>query len=227
MVSDSRIEVSTAVPADQHPAIRRALRAWWRRERRRFPWREAGDPYAVFLAETALQKTQVAKAIRAYAELVGAYPTARALAAAPMEHLDRVFAWLGLKKRARFLQLAAQAIVARHDGRLPHAFEDLVALPGIGDYSANAILCFGHGAAAPIVDSTIARVLKRLLGFSSTKKAWQDPVAWAVARSFLDVRRPVEHNYALLDLAALVCLPRAPRCDACPVAEWCASRRPA
>lgn len=219
------IPVQTAVPPSRYPAIRAALRAWWAQSARRFPWREAGDAYAVFMAETVLQKTQVAKAEKAYGELMAAYPTVAALAAAPEGHLERVFAWLGLVKRARFLRAAALLIVERHGGVVPRTAAELKSLPGMGEYSANAVLCFGHGAPTPIVDTPIARVLKRLLGFFSEKAAWEDPVAWSVARAFLDTDRPVEHNYALLDLAALVCLPRTPQCWRCPVERWCAFAR--
>jgi A/G-specific adenine glycosylase len=124
------------------------------------------------------------------------------------------------------VRAAARAVIERHGGALPRTAEELKALPGLGDYSTNAVLCFAHGQAVPIVDSAIARVLKRLLGFSSDKPAWKDPVAWGVAQAFLDPDHPAAHNYALLDLAALVCVPQTPRCGTCPVSAWCVSAPP-
>ena len=213
----------TAVPqidSKYYPELRAALRDWWREQGRRFPWRAQNNPYAIFLAEVILQKTQVAKAERAYYELVTAYPTIIALAQAPLSHLEGIFTWLGLRKRARFLLSAAQQIAERHQGVMPRERKLLKQLPGIGDYTANAILCFAYQQPLPIVDTTIARVLKRLLGFHSARSPWEDPIAWRIAGEFLDVERPVEHNYALLDLAALICVEN-PKCSICPLKSWC------
>jgi adenine-specific DNA glycosylase len=100
VATSASAEVTTKVPPERYPVIRSALRTWWTRQGRRFPWREGGDSYAIFLAEMILQKTQVAKAERAYAELKAAYPDVAALANASGRHLERVFGWLGLVKRA-------------------------------------------------------------------------------------------------------------------------------
>jgi A/G-specific adenine glycosylase len=218
-------DAATLAAAENFPSMRLALRAWWKRSKRRFPWRKPGDPYAVFLAEAILQKTQVAKAEKAYAELIAAYPTVEALANPTEGHLDSVFGWLGLVKRAGYLRAAARAMVQRHSGAVPRTGMELMALPGVGQYSANAVLCFAYAQPVPVVDTAIARVLKRVFGFCSEKPAWKDPVAWSVAEAFLDTVHPVEHNYALIDLAALICTPADPQCRTCPLSQWCVSAR--
>ncbi|MGA7732751.1 MAG: A/G-specific adenine glycosylase [Chloroflexia bacterium] len=211
-----------ALPASIYPTLRAKLKAWWKGQGRHYPWRSTRNPYAIFLAEIVLQKTQVAKAERAFRELFDAYPTVELLAQAHTEHLERIFAWLGLVKRARFLRQAAAAIVERHNGEIPSTLVELKRLPGVGDYTASAILAFAYEQPFPVVDTSTARALKRLLGFRSEKAPWEDPVAWRVAHDFLDERHPAQHNYALIDLAALICVPGKPRCEECPLAQWCA-----
>lgn len=207
--------------SESFPAMRRALREWGHAHGRVFPWRAERDAYRVFLAETLLQKTQVAKAEPAYRSLIARYPTIGALAGASLPDVETIFRPLGLTKRARLLRDAAAVVVHQFGGSMPSDRADLKRLPGVGDYTANAILCFAHDQALPIVDGAIARVLRRVFGLPSDKEAWEDPVVWRVAGEFLDRDHPAEHNYALLDLAAKVCAPREPLHDRCPLQSFC------
>lgn len=203
------------------PAMRRRLRRWWLRNGRAFPWRSADEPYSVFLAEFLLQKTQVAKAAIAYDRLIIAYPSLSDLAQASECDLVDIFRYLGLVKRASYLLRAAQQIVARHGGQIPRDASALRALPGLGEYSANAILCFGYGEAWPIVDSSVGRTLRRAFGLRSDREPWEDRATWDLAAAFLDPANAAQHNYALLDLAASVCLSRDPLCSQCPLNQFC------
>lgn len=173
------------------------------------------------MAEILLQKTQVSKVEKAFAQLYKEFPTIESLSSADHRDLEDLFSWLGLVKRARYLLEAATIISTEHNGKIPDDANELLKLPGIGDYSANAILCFGYGQAKEIVDSTIARVLRRVFGYSTEKRAWEDKVTWQLAKELIDITNPIEYNYALLDLASLVCLSNNPSCKNCPVLKWC------
>ena len=204
-----------------YPAIRKGLQKWWNKNKRQFPWREKGDPYSLFVAEFMLQRTQAAKVERIYTNFIAEYTNIWELAKAPSRRLSQTFSWLGLVKRAKYIRNAARIIVNEYEGQIPQTLEDLLKLPGIGRYTANAIACFAYNQALSVVDSTIARVLKRLLGYRTTKEAWEDKTTWKIADEFLDPKKPSNHNYALLDLAALVCLPKEPKCSQCPLKHWC------
>lgn len=209
------------LPAPDLHGLRADLLRWWEQAGRDFPWRRAADPYAIFLAEFVLQKTQVAKAEQAYTRLITTYPNVNALAQADERDLIEVFSWLGLTKRAGYLRASAAIISGKHGGQFPRDASKLLELPGVGQYTAHAILCFGFGEALPVVDSTTSRVVQRVLGFRTSKQAWEDKVTWAQAAELLNPDQPVEHNYALIDLAALVCLPSQPKCPECPLRNRC------
>ena len=172
-----------------------------------------------------LQKTQVAKVERVYSTFLEEFPGFRELASASEKDISQIFAWLGLVKRAKYILQTAQLIITDYDGQLPTAPDVLIKLPGIGKYTANAIASFAYNQAFPVVDSTIARVLKRLLGYQTSKEAWEDKITWQVADEFLDKRNSARHNYALIDLAALICIPRDPLCSICPLQHWCIQYR--
>jgi A/G-specific adenine glycosylase len=221
IIVDDEITEIPVISSSAYPAIRKRLQRWWNKNKRRFPWRERGDPYSLFVAEFMLQRTQAAKVESLYTDLTAEYIDIQELAKAPRRKLSQVFSWLGLVKRAKYLHDAATIIVNEYGGQIPRNPEELVKLPGVGRYTANAIASFSFNQAYSIVDSTIARVLKRLLGYRTTKEAWEDEVTWEIAEGFLDKRRSAKHNYALLDLAALVCLPKEPKCGQCPLKQWC------
>jgi A/G-specific adenine glycosylase len=204
-------------------AFRRTLRKWHVRHIRRFPWRDRyGDPYGVIVAELMLRKTTAAQAASVYLDFIAAYPTWEVLASADMEDLRRILRPLGIADRARLLQRLAVHVVNDFEGRLPTDAGVLTSLPGVGRYTANAVLAFAYGKGVALVDRNVIRVLGRVFGWSSQKqRPHLDDEIWARAQSLVPRSGGRAYHFALLDFAALVCQARKPRCWECPLAQQC------
>ena len=206
--------------------MKRALLAWYDRCRRDLPWRRRVHPYRTWVSEIMLQQTTVAAVIPYYERFLKRFGDIASLASAPEEDVLRLWAGLGYYARARNLHRAAQEIVARHGGRFPDRFDDALALPGIGRYTAGAILSIAFGQPYPVLDGNVMRVLARLDALDKdVKKAGMAKALWARAERLIDRARPGDWNQALMELGATVCLPQAPLCGRCPVARWCRARR--
>jgi A/G-specific adenine glycosylase len=216
------------VNAIPHPAsFRRALRSWYRKNRRDLPWRRTTDPYAILVSEFMLQQTQVATVIPYYNEWLRRFPGFRALAAA--SEADVLHAWqgLGYYARARNLRATAIAVKEKHAGTFPQDLELIRGLPGIGRYTANAIATFAFNGPVPIVEANIARVLSRLFDIQTPidTSAGREQL-WSAASDLLPREGAGAHNSALMELGALVCGAR-PKCSACPVQTFCRTTEPA
>ncbi len=208
------------------PAVRRVIRRkllrWYDRNKRELPWRRrAGDGYAQWVAEVMLQQTQVETVIPYYERFMARFPDVKSLAAATEDDLLRYWQGLGYYRRAANLHEAAKRIAA-DGGVLPDSVESLLALPGIGRYTAGAIASMGFDRRAAAVDGNVARVLARLfhitdeIGRSATMRRM-----WALAECLLPAKRCGDFNQALMDLGATVCVPGEPRCDRCPLRSQC------
>ena len=193
-----------------------ALLAWGERTRRDLPWRRTRDPWAVLVSEAMLQQTQVARVVGRYEAFLARFPTPSACAEAAPGEVIRLWAGLGYNHRAVSLQRAAAACVDRHGGRVPSSLADLVALPGVGPYTARAVLAFAYEADHGVVDTNAARVLARVGGARLSAAQVQ-----ARADALVPPGRGWAWNQAVLDLGATVCVKAAPRCGSCPVARWC------
>ncbi|HSW21739.1 MAG TPA: A/G-specific adenine glycosylase, partial [Burkholderiaceae bacterium] len=201
---------------------------WHRRAGRRgLPWQGVRDPYRVWLSEVMLQQTQVATALAYYERFVERYPHVAALATAPLDDVLASWSGLGYYSRARHLHRCAQTIVGEYGGSFPRSSAELARLPGIGRSTAAAIAAFCFDERAAILDGNVKRVLARHLGFEadlSNTSAQRE--LWACAESLLPAAAQMAHyTQGLMDLGALVCLPRQPRCEACPLAATCVARR--
>lgn len=204
--------------------IQTRLLSWFRVSSRQFPWRETRDPYAILLAEKLLQRTAVREGVvRAYEDLLAAYPTTATLAKADVESIQTTIQSLGLHYKAQELVTLARAISEKHGGYIPQDLKSLLALPGVGDYTARAVLCFAFGQDVPIVDTNIARILYRLFGLPGPV-----PANPARKRSLVELAGSLvpngqsrEFNLAMLDLGALVCRASGPHCTECPVQQLC------
>jgi len=203
-------------------AFRRRLLAWYTRHRRDLPWRGERNPYAVLVSEIMLQQTQVARVRDYYPRFLARFPTCEALAAAAADAVRESWDGLGYYARARNLQRAAQHIVAECGGQVPARPEELRRLPGIGRYTAGAVASLAYGAPVAAVDTNAARVLARVFRIRGPA-ATRSRRVWSRAESLVPPARPADWNQALMDLGALYCVARTPRCARCPVRRVCAS----
>ncbi len=200
--------------------FRRNLMAWGGRNRRSFPWRETDDPFRVLIAEVLLQRSRGSTVAVVYERLFARWPEAESLAKARGASIASVIRPLGLVRRAATLRSLAQEIVRR--GGVPSDVEDLRSLPGVGPYAAGATAAVAFGAKAHVVDGVTARVYRRYFGLDDDLPASNDRALWRVVADATPSRSVNEWNWAVLDLAATVCLPRIPRCEVCPLRLHCA-----
>ena len=206
--------------------IQRRLLAWFSAHKRDLPWRADRDPYRVWISEAMLQQTRVETVRPYYERFMARFPTLAALAEAPIEDVLAAWSGLGYYRRARTLQAAARAIVAEHGGTFPSDRESLLGLPGIGPYTAGAIASIAFDAREALLDGNVARVLCRLFALEG------DPTSaplrarsWQLARDLLPREESCgDWNQALMELGALVCTPRDPRCGACPLRSHCRAK---
>jgi A/G-specific adenine glycosylase len=203
-------------------AFRRRLTAWYDRHARDLPWRRRRDPYAVWLSEIMLQQTQVATVKPYFTRFLQAFPTLEALARADEHDVLRRWEGLGYYRRARQLHRAARIIVAEHGGEFPRDPPAVRRLPGVGRYTAGAILSIAFDARVPILEANTVRLLSRLSAYrADPSSAAGQSVLWSLAEAVLPRREPGRFNQALMELGSEVCLGRAPHCGICPVASLC------
>ena len=207
--------------------FRRALSLWFEKHGRDLPWRRTRDPYAVLVSELMLQQTQVSAVRPYYYRWLRRVPTVTSLARARESQVLRTWEGLGYYARARNLHRAAKLIVQKFGGQLPDDSEQLQSLPGVGRYTANAVTVFAYNHSRPIVEANTARVLARLFDLrqpidSSTGRR----KLWEIAAQIAPARAPRQFQSALMDLGALVCTARNPRCRICPVKSFCRARNP-
>jgi len=229
-MKDQRVEQESALAAPLPDAarrrrFRRRLRAWYARHARDLPWRRSRDPYRIWVSEIMLQQTQVATVGPYFERFVKRFPSVEALARADEEQVLRLWEGLGYYSRARNLHRAAGILVEEQGGRFPRDPETVRRLPGIGRYTAGAILSIAFDAREPILEANTARLFSRLLAFRgcATTPAGQR-LLWTMAECVLPPRNVGQFNQALMELGSQVCLPRTPRCEACPVAPLCRAR---
>lgn len=203
--------------------FRRRLGDWYLANHRDLPWRRTTDPYRIWISEIMLQQTRVAAVIPYYERFLTRFPDPATLAAASDDDLLNAWAGMGYYSRARNLRAAARLIVAA--GKFPEQYEAILELPGVGPYTAAAVssICFGTPRA--VLDGNVIRVVARLTQDSGdiqslrTKERLQQ-----VAQMLLDPANPAAHNQSVMELGATICIPRAPKCELCPVSEFCAAR---
>ena len=204
-----------------------ALLDWFDRNRRILPFREDPTPYHIWVSEIMLQQTRVAAALPYYERFIRELPDIPALAACDPQRLDKLWEGLGYYRRVHSLQKAAQVVCDQYGGALPADYDALLALPGIGPYTAGAIASIGFGLPAPAVDGNVLRVFARL--YNDPSPVTDPAVKKTFTRRVMDHQppdNPGDYNQALMELGALVCLPGgAPLCDRCPLAELCEGRK--
>jgi len=203
--------------------VRRPLLAWYRRHGRHdLPWRGRFDPYGVLVSELMLQQTTVGTVIPYFQRFMASFPTFEALAQSPLERVLEHWAGLGYYARARNLHRVAQRVVLDYKGALPKDRDELLSLPGVGPYTAGALLSFAFDRPAPVVDGNVARVLARFFGLKANVK---DPstvrLLWRWAQTLVPPTGARHFNSALMDFGSIVCRPASPDCSQCPLKKRC------
>ena len=209
------------MPPTPHPAhLSPRLLRWFGRAKRDLPWRRTRDPYHIWVAEVMLQQTQVDRVIPFYERFINAFRTPQALAAAPLDDVLRLWSGLGYYSRARNLHAAARAIVSQHAGRLPDTSPNLLALPGVGEYTAGAVASIAFGLRHPALDANARRLLARVFRLDPASTADRKEIDRLGALA-VPARRPGDYNQALMELGSLVCTPRSPDCPNCCLRNIC------
>lgn len=217
--------VTDPSPAPVLPT-RRALLAWFQGSARSLPWRGHPSPYEVWVSEVMLQQTQIATVIPFYKRFLATFPTMESLARAPLERVLEVWSGMGYYRRARNLHAAARKALRDFKGAFPADYRQARSLPGVGDYTARAVLSIAYEQPYAVMDGNVARVVARLEAIPGNPG--QPEFRRAVERvldQWLSRRKPGVFNQALMELGQTICLPRAPQCPACPLGRWCAARR--
>jgi A/G-specific adenine glycosylase len=206
--------------------IRQRLLSWFETARRDLPWRRGRDPYHIWVSEVMLQQTTVAAVVPYFERFLHAFPTLRDLASAPEQQVLRLWEGLGYYRRARDLHRAARQLTAAGTETVPDDPEVVRQLPGMGRYTLGAVLSQAFDRRLPIIEANSLRVLCRLFGRTDDpRRGPAQRWLWQVAEELLPAKRVGDFNQALMELGALVCTPTAPRCDACPLASDCVTRR--
>jgi A/G-specific adenine glycosylase len=202
-----------------------ALQQWYAIQRRDLPWRNTNSPYLIWLSEIILQQTRVNQGIDYYRKFVAQYPGINELAQAPLDEVLKLWQGLGYYTRARNMHQTAKFVADELQGIFPATYEGLLKLPGIGKYSAAAIASLAYKEPVAVVDGNVYRVLARFYGMDQPISTGPGKAAFAArASQILDPGSPDIHNQAMMELGALVCLPRNPHCGECPLTVECVAR---
>jgi A/G-specific adenine glycosylase len=208
------------LPLEGVTPLRRAVLGHYDRARRSLPWRGEADPYRILVSEVMLQQTRVDTVLDYYGRWLERFPDVQSLATAPEGDVLKAWEGLGYYRRARNLHRTAKVVRERPNGALPTCYDELVELPGVGEYTAGAVASIAFGEVVPAVDGNVRRVLSRLFDVAEPGQAWLRRTAAAL----VEPARPGDWNQAMMELGATVCVRRSPRCDACPLAPWCMAR---
>lgn len=202
------------------------LLRWYNREKRELPWRGSNDPYAIWISEVILQQTRVDQGTPYYQRFLRKFPTVRHLADATEDEVLKLWEGLGYYSRARNLHAAAKQVAYAFNGQFPSTYEGLRSLKGVGPYTAAAIGSIAFGLPVACVDGNVTRVLSRFHGIADPVDSTAITKAIdQLAQQALDARNPGEHNQAMMELGARVCMPRNARCGECPLRSDCSALR--
>lgn len=199
------------------------LLLWHSKNALKFPWRETRDKYKILLAEVLLRKTTRNQVNEIYEKIVKKYPNPKSLASANVTELEKIIEPLGMqKKRSVLLIELAKYIINKHNGRIPNDINEIRKFPGVGPYTANAVLCLAYNKPLPLVDTNTIRVVKRVFAIKSRKaRDRTDTEIWSFVENLIPKRRGRKFNLAILDFANLVCTPSSPKCPSCPLRSIC------
>ncbi|MBV6451029.1 MAG: Adenine DNA glycosylase [Anaerolineales bacterium] len=214
------------MPAVKKPRLASRLLTWYRKHQRTLPWRGHRSAYAVWVSEIMLQQTRVETVIPYFKKWMKLFPTARALAKASEREVLNAWEGLGYYSRARNFYKAAQIVAEKYGGKLPREMDELRKLPGIGRYTAGALASILFGMDEPALDGNLKRVYARLFDVKEPVNSGEgEKILWRLARENLPKGKAADFNQALMDLGAMICVPKNPRCEVCPLARDCLARK--
>ena len=214
--------MKSALTARAQKKFQSTLLKWFSAHQRDLPWRSSRDPYRIWVAEVMLQQTRIAAVMPYYQRFLDRFPKVESLASAPQTEVLKLWSGLGYYSRARNLHAAAKEVVAHHKGEFPRDLAAALALPGIGAYTAAAVLSIAYDVPLAVLDGNVARVLARIHAIRGDLRA---PRTWrtltGAANHLLVKNSASDWNQSLMELGEVICTPQSPRCDTCPVARWC------
>lgn len=201
------------------------LLEWWKLNKRDFPWRRTNDPYVILISEMLLRKTTAKQVNAIFEKFFAKFPDVKMLAKGRVEEIKKLIKPLGMEhKRATLLTKLSNELLESHMGVVPASQDELLRLPGVGRYSANAVLCFAHGKDVPLVDVNAIRVFQRVFSFKSQKRRIKDDTTfWEFVAETIPKGKAREFNLAVIDFAHEVCRPKKPKCTMCPLRVICRS----
>jgi len=212
-----------SIPPKAHPLFTRSLLAWYGRAARDLPWRRTRNPYRVLVSEVMLQQTQVSRVEQYYPRFLERFPDMETLAKAKPRAVREAWEGLGYYARARNLHSLAKTVTRRYDGTLPDKPEELVELPGVGRYTAGAVASFAYEKPVPAVDTNVRRVIQRAFHSRATCDLRRETAVWSLAATLVpkNGKRAWRFNQAIMELGAVICTARKPKCTQCPVRQVC------
>lgn len=214
--------ISDEIPSVQEiRKFRQNIVNWFDSNGRVYPWRKTSDPFRVLIAEMMLRRTKADQVEEVYNKLFKQYPDVKSMSKAPKEELERIMYPLGLRWRTPSFWLVAKEIAERFKYRVPDTREELISLPGVGDYVAGAVLSIGYDKPEWIVDGNIVRLLKRYFNIRTSREGRRDKHIIEMAKIYIPERDSRKANLAILDFAALVCKPKKPKCKECILSTKC------
>lgn len=202
------------------------IQGWFRQNKRNLPWRGISSPYKIWLSEIILQQTRVDQGMAYYLRFIDAFPTVLDLAQAEEDDVLNLWQGLGYYSRARNMHASARQICVEFGGEFPKKYKDILRLKGVGEYTAAAVASIAYALPHAVVDGNVYRVLSRYLGIDTPIDSGEGKKIFAqVAAEFLDPKNPGDHNQALMELGALVCTPKDPKCGQCPLVDSCVANQ--
>lgn len=201
--------------------LRRKLIEWYENHKRLYPWRKTRDPFKVLVAEMMLRRTKADQVKPVYDNLIEEYPDVNRLSKAKDEKIEKILFPLGLRWRTTSFTLMAREVREKYKSKIPKTREKLKELTGVGEYVAGAVLSFAYGRKEWIVDSNIVRLFKRYFGIKTSKEGRRDKHIIDIAKLYVSCQNPREANLAILDFTAILCTPKNPRCEKCPLNIYC------
>ncbi len=201
--------------------FRNKIVRWFNRNERKYPWRETSDPFRILIAEMMLQRTKADQVVDVYNKFFSEFSDPNDVARTNLKNIHKILYPLGLLWRVKNFKKVCRYLVKNYDGRIPKKREDLIKMPGTGDYVSGMVLSVAFNKPEWAVDSNIVRIFKRYFGISTTKEGRRDRYIIGIAKKYASCNNPKKANLGIVDFTALICSPRNPKCEKCSLQKKC------